>query len=74
VNVANAAAGLITLAVANASGFGGRTELVRLTMRTLTTVGAAGTLAVTTTELFSAGAFADLLPRTTAVTHPLVLR
>jgi hypothetical protein len=74
VNTTNAGNGILTLAVANAAGLAGKTELVRLTLKTRSTVGKSGALAISALEVFSAGSFTDLLPRTTAVSHPLVLR
>jgi len=73
-NANNVSQGVLTLAVASATGFGGRIELRRLTFRAASTVGMAGTLRLTTSEVSGAGTFTDLLPRTTAVAYPLSIR
>jgi len=72
VNSSTAGTGKLTLAMADATGFAGKVELLRITFRT-TTTGATGTLKLTTKELNAADppAYSDLLPVTTSVTHLL---
>jgi hypothetical protein len=74
VNATSVSQGVLTLAVASASGIPGRIELRRLTFKAAATVGKSGTLRITTSEVFAAGTFNDLLARTTSVTYPLSIR
>jgi hypothetical protein len=74
VNASSVSQGVLTLAVASASGIPGRIELRRLTFKAASTVGKSGTLRIATSEVFAAGTFNDLLPRTTSVTYPLSIR
>jgi hypothetical protein len=74
VNANGAPQGLLTFAVASATGFPGRIELRRITFKAASTVGKAGKLQLTTSEVSGAGTFTDLLSRTTAVTYPLSTR
>jgi cohesin domain-containing protein len=74
VNASNAAAGLLTLAMADPNGFAGRVELLKITFKAGSVAGTTGSLALTTSEVSGAGTFTDLLPRTVAVTYPLSTR
>ncbi|MFN9254691.1 MAG: cohesin domain-containing protein [Gemmatimonas sp.] len=73
VSDAQAATGRIAITFADATGFGGRVELLRLTFRASTATGRTGSLVLTATELNSA-TFTDLTGRLTALTYPLVIR
>ncbi len=73
VNDAQSATGRITLTFADATGFGGRVELLRLTFRATSSTGRTGSLTLSATELNST-TFADLTGRLTAITYPLVIR
>ena len=74
VNENNAAQGMLTLAVASATGFAGRIELRRVTFKVASTVGKAGKLQLSTSEVSGAGTFTNLLAKTAAVTYPLSTR
>jgi hypothetical protein len=74
VNANGAPQGVLTLAVASATGFPGRIELRRITFKAASTVGKAGKLQLSASEVSGAGTFTDLLSRTTAVTYPLSTR
>ena len=74
VNPNNTSQGVLTMAVANVTGFSGRIELRRLTFKAASTAGRAGTLKISASELWGAATFTDLLPRTTSVTYPLFIR
>jgi len=74
VNATGAAQGVVTLAVASATGFPGKIELRRMTFKAASAVGRAGKLQLVASEISGAGTFTDLLPRTTAVTYPLSTR
>lgn len=74
VNASYAASGLLTLTMADASGFGGRVELLRITFRAGSVPGNTGSLSLATSEVTGAGTFTDLLARTVAVTQPLSTR
>jgi len=74
VNASNAASGSLALAMADANGFAGRVELLRITFRAGPVAGVAGYLGLATSEVAGAGTFTDLLAQTVAVTHPLATR
>jgi len=74
VNENNAAQGMLTLAVASATGFAGRIELRRITFKAASTVGTPGKLQLSTSEVSGAGTFTNLLAKTAAVTYPLSTR
>ena len=74
VNRSNAASGSLVLAMADPTGFAGRVELLKITFRAGSEGGAAGSLALAASEVTGAGTFTDLLPKTIAVTYPLVTR
>jgi len=74
VNTSYAASGLLTLTMADANGFGGRVELLRITFRAGSVPDNTGPLSLTTSEVTGAGTFTDLLARTVAVTQPLSTR
>jgi hypothetical protein len=74
VNENNAAQGMLTLAVASATGFAGRIELRRITFKVASTVGKAGKLQLSTSEVSGAGTFTNLLAKTAAITYPLSTR
>jgi hypothetical protein len=61
------------MSFADATGYGGTIEIVKLTFRATATAGRTGSLALALSELASA-TFTDLLPKTTAVSYPLTLR
>jgi adhesin/invasin len=73
VNSGNAVSGELVVSVADAAGFPGRVELIQLTLR-LASSGKIGAIAMSVSELSTAGTFADLLARLTVVTHPLTTR
>jgi adhesin/invasin len=73
VNDAQGSSGRITLTFADATGFSGRIELLRLTFRATASTGRTGSLTLSATELNST-TFADLTGRLTAITYPLVIR
>lgn len=71
VNSTNAAAGHLTLALADVAGFAGNVELLRITFKTSTTA-ATGSLALAAREMTAAdAAYTNLLPKLVQVTHPL---
>jgi hypothetical protein len=74
VNANEVAQGTLTLALASAAGLSGRLELRRLTFKATATAGRTGTLRLSTSDVFAAGTFASLLPKTTAITYPLSIR
>jgi hypothetical protein len=74
VNASGAAQGVLSFAVASATGFSGKVELRRITFRAVSTIGRAGNLKLSASELSGATTFTDLLSRTTAVTYPLSTR
>jgi hypothetical protein len=74
VNANDVARGSLTLALASAAGLSGRLELRRLTFKAAAIAGRTGTLRLSTSDVFAAGSFASLLPKTTAVTYPLSIR
>jgi hypothetical protein len=74
VNTNGAPQGVLTMAVASATGFPGRIELRRITFKAASTIGKAGKLQLSASEVSGAGTFANLLSRTTAVTYPLSTR
>jgi len=74
VNASSAATGSLTLAMADANGFGGRVELLKITFKAGSVAGAAGSLALTTSEVAGAVTFTDLMARTVAVTYPVSTR
>jgi len=71
VNASKAGSGLLTVAMADPSGFAGRVELVKITFTTSFFFTSAGTLTLTPTEITGAGTFTDLLPQTVAASYPL---
>jgi hypothetical protein len=72
VNVSQTGNGLLTVSMADPSGFAGRVELVRIAF---TAAGFTGTsaLSLTPTELTGAGTFTDLLPQTVAASYPFTI-
>src|SRR5205823_5679158 len=72
VNSTNAANGTLTLAMADAAGFSGRIELLRITLRTSSSA-STGQLALSAREM-SAADYTDLLPNLVQVTHALSVR
>jgi hypothetical protein len=74
VNDTNASQGVLTLAVASATGFAGRIELRRITFKVASTLGKAGKLQLSTSEVSGAVTFTNLLAKTAAVTYPLSTR
>ena len=74
VNANGVSQGMLSMAVASVAGLPGRIELRRLTFKAGATAGRTGTLRLIISELSAAGTFADLLPRTAAVSYPLSIR
>ena len=74
VNAADVASGRLRLSMADAGGFAGRVELLRVTFRAASTAGQAGPLALSTSEVSASGTFTNLLPKTSAVSHPIRTR
>ena len=74
VNATGVSLGVLTLAIASVDGLSGRNELRRLTFKADTLAGRTGSLRLSASELSAAGTFADLLPKTSAVTYPLSIR
>jgi hypothetical protein len=72
VNSTNAANGTLTLAMADAAGFSGRVELLRITLRTASSA-TTGQLTLSAREM-SASDYTDLLPNLVQVTQPLSVR
>lgn len=71
VNSTNAAAGKLTLAMADVAGFSGNVELLRVTFKTSATA-ATGSLALAAREMTAAdAAYTNLLPKLVQVTQPL---
>jgi hypothetical protein len=71
VNTSGAANGHIRLALADATGFAGNVELLRITFKT-GSAAATGTFALTAPEMTAANAaYTDLLPKLVQVTHSL---
>ena len=69
------AGGVLTLAVANATGFAGNVEVRRITFRASATTGRTTALVLGASELNGISpAFTDLKPKTIAVTHPIITR
>lgn len=74
VNATGASNGSIRLAIADATGFVGNVELLRVTFKT-SSAASSGTFALTATEMTAANsAYTDLLPKLVQVTHPLSVR
>jgi len=71
VNTSGAVNGHIRLAIADATGFAGNVELLRITFKTASSA-ATGTFALTAPEMTAANAaYTDLLPKLVQVTHAL---
>ena len=73
INASNANTGLLTVAMADPSGFAGRAELVKITFTTPSFFLGSGTLTLTPTGITGAGTFTDLLPQTVAVSYPFAI-
>jgi hypothetical protein len=72
-NEANVGTGILDVTFADPSGFVGLVEIAKVTFTVKTTVGATGAVALTSTEL-TASDFSNLLPTTTQVTRPIVIK
>ncbi len=72
-NETNVGTGVLDLTFADASGSSGLVEIAKVTFTARTTAGATGALSLTSTEL-SASDFSNLLPTTTQVSRPIVLK
>ena len=73
VNAAGAATGSLLFSLADAGGFTGKVQLLKVTF----VAGAAlktGALALSTSEVAAASTFTNLLPKTVAVTMPFIIR
>lgn len=66
--------GELRLALGDATGFGGRVELIRLNFRASSTSGTVGALRLTVTEATAAVTFVDLTAASIGVAFPLVIR
>lgn len=74
VSSASATAGRLTLAVADANGYTGKVQMLKVTLKGSGTAGKAGTLKLAASEHTAAVTFVNLLPKTVAVTMPIIIR
>lgn len=74
VNSSSASSGTLSFSMADATGFSGQVQLLKITFTAAATAGKSGTLKLTTSEVSGAGTFTNLLPKTVAVTHPVITK
>ena len=71
VNSSAAATGTLSFSIADASGFSGAVQLLKITYTASATAGKSGTLKLAPSEVTGAGTFTNLLSKTVAVNLPL---
>ena len=74
VNATNAATGSLVLAYASSTGWSGKVELRKITFKAASTAATSGTITATANEAYTAGTYADLLPKTVSIALPVITR
>jgi hypothetical protein len=74
VNTSGVASGVLSLSLANSTGFSGAVEVRKITFHASSSAGVTGNLSLFVTELAAAGTFVSLTSSTVAGIYPLVTR